>query len=302
MQNHERGGLPTSTRSPSETDQTTEARTMGITRLKEVWHSRKKSSVTKAKETTSQIVYIASGTSGTTHTEAEAYCVANGPALDDVLERKSIDLDEICPGYFRATFNFAHPDKEEEKEDQQPEDPSEWSFDTTGGTTHITTSLGTTKYGTNAPDCKGAIGVVDADTVEGCDIIIPQFRWTEKKVFTTAQMTLAFAKTISELTGTTNNAEFRGWAAGEVLFLGASGSKRGGGNWDVSFTFAMEKNKTGLTIGDITGIDKKGHQYLWVRFAAKKDATNYAMVRQPIAVYVEDVYEESDFDDLNIGA
>lgn len=273
---------------------------MAANQLIEKWRNRNVHSTTKAKETTSQIGYFVKGTADMTHGEAEAFAIANGPVYDGALVRESIDLEDLCPGYMEAVFNFVHPDAPESEDDQQPEDPNEWSFDTGGGQTHITTSLGTTSYGTNAPDCKGAIGVTDADHVEGCDIIVPQFRYTEKKVFTPAQMTLAFAKTISELTGKVNDATFRGWAAGEVLFLGASGRRRGGGNWEVDFSFSMEKNQTGLEIGGITDIDKKGHQYLWVMFTAKKD--QYKLVQHPVAVYVEDVYEEADLSALNLGA
>ncbi|PQO39339.1 hypothetical protein C5Y96_05655 [Blastopirellula marina] len=272
-----------------------------VNSFKEIWHSRKVHSATKAKDSTSQIVYLAIGTTDLTHLEAETYAKTNGPGNDANLLRETIDLDEICPGYFRCTFNFVHPDAPESKDDQQPGDPTEFSFDTSGGQTHITTSLGTTRYGTNPPDCKGAIGVTEPDKVEGVDIIVPQFRFSVKTTVAAAAVTLAFVKTLSERTGTVNDAPFKGWAAGEVLFLGVSGQQRGGGDWDLSFSFAMEKNKTGLQIGDITGIDKKGHQYLWVRFAAQKDAANYALVRRPTAVYVEDVYESTDFGDLGIG-
>lgn len=274
-----------------------------VTGFNETWHNRGVNSTTKAKDSTTTVIYILKGTSDLTHLEAETYAKTNGPAADSNLLRKSIQLDEICPGYFRCKFQFAHPDSDESNDDQQPTDPTEFSFDTSGGTTHLTTSLGTTSYPSsgNTPDFKNAIGVTDSDNVEGVDIIIPQFLYTEKKVFTTAQMTLTFAKTISDLTGTTNDSTFKGWATGEVLFAGASGSKRNGGDWDVTFSFIMEKNVTGLDIGDITGIDKKGHQYLWVLFEPQEDTTAKRLVRRPIAVYVEDVYESGDLSALGIG-
>ena len=60
-------------------------------------------------------------------------------------------------------------------------------------------------------------------------------------------------------------------------------------------------NKTGLTVGDITDIDKKGWEYMWVRYADAEDATAKAIVKKPVAVYVEKVYEEGDFSGLGIG-
>ena len=91
------------------------------------------------------------------------------------------------------------------------------------------------------------------------------------------------------------------FAAGEVLFMGASGSKRGSDDWEITFRFAASPNKTGLTVGDIVGIDKKGWEYMWVRYADAEDAAAKAIVKKPVAVYVEKVYEEGDFSTLGIG-
>jgi len=274
------------------------------TSLVEVWHSRKVRSATKAKESTTEIAYLVIGTTDLSHDTAEAYAKTEGPNVDQDLVRQSIDLDEIRPGYFRAVFRFAHPDNEQAQEEQQPEDASEFSFDTSGNTTHIQVSLNTSSYGVGEetpPEFSGAIKVTDGDSVEGADIVVPTFRYSETKVFTAAQMTVAFAKTISELTGCTNNATFKGWAAGEVLFLGAQGSRKAGGDWTVTFSFLMEKNQTNLDIGDVLNIDKQGHQYLWVRMSPKDDETAKQRVRRPTAVYVETVYEPADFSGLGIG-
>jgi hypothetical protein len=65
-----------------------------------------------------------------------------------------------------------------------------------------------------------------------------------------------------------------------VLFLGASGSQRGTEDWEITFSFAASPNATGLTVGDITGIEpKKGWEYLWVRYADAEDAET--LVKQP---------------------
>ena len=90
-------------------------------------------------------------------------------------------------------------------------------------------------------------------------------------------------------------------AAGECLFLGASGSKRGEEDWEITFRFAASPNRTGITVGDITGIAKKGWEYLWVRYADAEDAAAKALVKKPVAVYVEKVYEDGDFSGLGIG-
>jgi hypothetical protein len=97
-----------------------------------------------------------------------------------------------------------------------------------------------------------------------------------------------------------NDTEFRGRAAGEVLFLGATGAKRGRGDWEITFRFAASPNATGIAIGDITGIAKNGWDYLWVLYEEQEDSTAKALVKYPKAVYVEEVYPEGDFDALEI--
>ena len=52
---------------------------------------------------------------------------------------------------------------------------------------------------------------------------------------------------------------------------------------------------------DITGINKWGWEYLWVRYADAEDATAKALVKRPVAVYVEKVYDVGDFGLLGIG-
>jgi hypothetical protein len=106
------------------------------------------------------------------------------------------------------------------------------------------------------------------------------------------------------VTGTTNSAAFRGFEAGEVLFVGCSGNQewddqKGRGPWSLSYRFVASKNITGDTIGSITGIAKKGHEYLWVRYEDAVDSSS--LIKKPKAVYVNKVYKESNFSSLGIG-
>jgi hypothetical protein len=85
-------------------------------------------------------------------------------------------------------------------------------------------------------------------------------------------------------------------AASEVLFLGASADETTASDFvDITYRFAASPNRTGITVGDITGISKWGWEYLWVRYADAEDATAKAIVKKPVAAYVEKVYEVGDF-------
>jgi hypothetical protein len=177
------------------------------------------------------------------------------------------------------------------------------SFDTTGGTQHITQAYAETKFGTNAPDQQKAIGV-DSNGVNGVDIVVPQLQWQESYDVPNAFVTDAYIRGVSGVTGTTNNAAFRGFEAGEVLFVGCSGSQewdddKGRGPWSLSFRFVASKNVTGETIGDISGVSKKGHEYVWVRY--EESESSNVLIKKPKAVYVNKVYRESSFSALGIG-
>ncbi len=177
---------------------------------------------------------------------------------------------------------------------------STFSFDTGGGTQHLLASLATVgAFGGGAAvgDNGNLIGVTE-DGVEGVDVTVPIYQFSETHFFGDAAITDAYKAKLFALTGRTNNATFRGLAAGECLFLGASGSKRGNGLWEITFKFAGSPNRTNFAIGDITGINKKGWEYLWVRFARGKSATLNRYTQYPVSAYVEKVYEEGDFADL----
>ena len=151
------------------------------------------------------------------------------------------------------------------------------SIDTTGGTLLRTVAISETRYGTGAADFKGAIDVQDG-VAQGVEIVIPALKINVRARIASQYITspAAYANIIAELTGTTNlNAEFGGaYAAGELLFLGASGEIVGN-DPTLTFSFAASKNITGLTIGGISGVAKTGHQYLWCEHHKRSTLTLY---------------------------
>lgn len=192
------------------------------------------------------------------------------------------------------------------------------SFDTGGGTQHITQSLPVGqdesldfefRFPGGAANQSGAIGV-DGDSVNGVDIVVPALTWTETYDVPHQFITADYIKTLSKLTGTVNNAAFRTFPAGEVLFLGASGSQewdsdKGEGPWNLSFKFSQSPNagagKTlpALSIGDISNIAKDGHDYMWIRYEDSVNANT--LVKRPKAVYVNRVYRRENFGQLGLG-
>lgn len=179
---------------------------------------------------------------------------------------------------------------------QQQQQTGSWdfSFDTTGGTIHITQSKETTgKYPTSGADKNeghdGAIGV-DGDQIHGTEIVIPALRLTVSYKHPAGVVTIAHAKLLASLTGVVNSTKFLTFDAGEILFLGAQGSDGTNSEAQVQYQFAASQNATGLTIGGISGVAKKGHEYLWIQY--KDDTSNGKPVKKPYWVSVERVYEQ----------
>jgi hypothetical protein len=212
------------------------------------------------------------------------------------------------------------------------------SFDTGGGTQHLTQGYAVgqreldfesegegfapileRRFPATGPDQEGAIGV-DGDSVAGVDVVVPQLQWTETYDVPSTYVTAAYIRSVATLTGTTNTAAFRGFYPGEVLFLGASGNQewdeeKGDGPWSLSFKFTASPNAgptynatTGsrtdsvepITVGSITGIEKRGHEYLWVRYESDVEGTS--LLKKPKMVYVNKVYRDGDFSGLGIGS
>jgi hypothetical protein len=169
-------------------------------------------------------------------------------------------------GLYLGTASYAPPDK------QKDTNESTFSFDTSGAKFKITQAIAQTKYPTTAADAHGVIGA-SSEKVEGVEIDIPQYAFKEVHYLPDSMVTLTYRGLIYRLTGRVCNAPFKGCEAGEGLFLGASGQKRGRGDWEITFGFAASPNVTGLTIGTITGINKKGWEYLWTRYQTKAIGT-----------------------------
>ncbi|MEW6249190.1 MAG: hypothetical protein AB1716_00960 [Planctomycetota bacterium] len=255
--------------------------------------------VTTGQNPSVELRYVIRGTNE--DVEARTALLAGSPAMYDpwgggllFLPRDTVTVQPVGDMLWEGIVRYGPVPQTQE---------STFTFDTGGGTQHVTHSLATVaRYappGKTAPDFKGAIGVT-ADSVEGVDITVPVYQFAETHYLPDSVVTPAYKLTLFALTGKVNSAAFKGFAAGEVLFLGAAGSRRGSGDWEITFRFAGSPNVTNLTIGDITGINKKGWEYLWVRYQDTEDTAAKALVKRPIAAYIEQVYSYGDLNLLGI--
>ena len=191
-----------------------------------------------------------------------------------------------------------------------------WAFSTTGGTKKITQAIahvGSWGVLQNAnylppPDHQGTIGVDEDGNVEGCEIVIPQFKWTETWQLPVSMVPWNYADLCEALTGTVCDAYFRGRGPGRVRFDGAEGmqSSKSSNIVELTYSFASGQDVTGLTIGNCQAADgtlpqKGAWQYLWIEYQTTADTTAKRRAKQPRTVHVEQVYYAQDFSQLGLG-
>jgi len=214
----------------------------------EKWESRE---TTLGEESSVDLLYTIRGTDD--DVAAGAALMAASPVLYGGLIRQGTHIERIAESAWEGSVRYG-------KLDPPDTGDSSFSFDTGGGTEHVTQALATVgtyaALGQSAPDFKGAIGVTP-DSVAGVDITVPVYNFSETHYLDTATVTAAYKAALFALTGTVNNASFKGFAAGEVLFQGASGSLRSQDDWEISFKFAASPNVTGLVVGESPASTKK---------------------------------------------
>lgn len=180
------------------------------------------------------------------------------------------------------------------------------TFNLVGGTTHITQALETTSHvpsGETVVDIKRTIGLdLKTGQVRGLDVFAPVLDFTRTAQFPNHVVTDAYIDDLYTLTGRTNNASFKGRAAGEILFKGARGSKRGQEMWEIAFEFAYSPNEIAISIGNgITVAEKKGWEYLDILYKDGTDSIGGKLIQIPAQANIHKVFKDGDFSKLKIG-
>lgn len=193
-----------------------------------------------------------------------------------------------------------------------------YSFDLTAETEHITQSKRTISEGAlpgfGLPDTKQAIGLVQgpdgARRIEGVDVFVPKMDWS--RTVARATVTRDYIRTLRGLVGKKNNATFYGSAAGEVLYLGASGQHNGQG-WSITHKFSEKENITNLILAPdpadptnpaaanaLVVTSAKGWDYTWVGY--KNEVADNEVAPRPVFFKVEEVYPDGNFANIGIGS
>lgn len=167
----------------------------------------------------------------------------------------------------------------------------EISFRSTGGTVHIVSSKQMiAKYGAGAPDT-----VIIGQDGAGAEITVPVQLRSYTFNFDKGIVTESAMDYWEDLTGIVCSVPWHGRPAGEVLFLGAEGRTTisADSNSSVTFQMAMSRNRTGLTIGAITGIAKQGQDLIDIH--TKTEVIAGQDTQKEKFVYIQRVYERLNF-------
>jgi hypothetical protein len=227
------------------------------------------------------------------------------PDIYDGLFRNGIGREWLQGGYYYLNANFTAVGQAEPPPPLQPGDPERITWDTTGGVTvrrthaPLVASYAGPGAPVGAPNHGSAINVTD-EGPQGVDIEVGGGLLRIESVITTAQASTAYGKRLQAWSKKyTNDRNFRGFSAGEVRFMGGTMTERADGYWDLVRVFEVSENETGLVVAGVTGVAKKGHEYVWVQSQKKEDATNKAVVDEVVAVYVHEVFPQKNFDLLD---
>lgn len=216
------------------------------------------------------------------------------------LESVEIDSRENATTY---KVNAIYKKETSSSDDDDDDDPETTvSFDCGGGSKHMTHSLRQTRaFGTK--DAGGAIGWNGKSGSEmeitGIDIPTAQLRETYTRVMKLSRISTSFKRNVAALVGKVNSGGFKGWSAGEVMFLGMSYScpDKRSTKVSVAFNFAIQPNESGARVGG-KSVSKKGFEYVWA--LSKTSAENGAPKAEVEAIYVDQVCEYASFGALGL--
>lgn len=275
------------------------------TRVEEAYSERDQKVDSEGKVTEIEIPYLVFEAMDEDVALSAARSTASARSVSGMLLDSLEVMERINADTWKVKAIYANDDGETEVDDSGEEETVSFAFDTGGGTMHLNQSLKTiSKSPNDAPDFNGAIEVDNEGNINGVDVTMPVLNFTETHTMNGSKVTTSYKKTVASLTGTVNRSSFRGFAAGEVLFLGASGTKRSkkaNAPWEITFRFAVSPNQSSLEVGKLKVSSKKGWDYLWVRYADKVAENKKNVIKEPSAAYVEQVYPLGDFGNLGLG-
>lgn len=136
------------------------------------------------------------------------------------------------------------------------------------------------------------------DGPEGVEVLRPSAGFGEKWILAPGTVDAAWVKAMSKIVGKVNNAEFRGFAAGELLLLGIQARSRADGSYEADYEWSVRPNIDSQSIAGVTVTNVQGHWYVWVK--TRRRVVSGEVRHQATHVVVDRVYEYADYGDLDL--
>lgn len=225
------------------------------------------------------------------------------PGYLDNLKISEYEINEVKGGgAYTYDVNYVKMSDAEYGDMTNVSAPAKYSFDTSGGTANMKQALNTRDSFSildPPPNMNNGINW-DGEQFNGVDVVAANIIEGQSLTVAEGKFTTDYKRKLAELTGTVNDADFKGWKKGEVLFLGASASDASDGYVDINFKFAISPNETNISFAGFGIAEKRGWEYAWALYEEKNEE-NKPILPLAIAVYVNQVYKEMDFKDLGLG-
>lgn len=226
---------------------------------------------------TATVSYIVEGTEDDITACTSAYEFA--PDEFSEIPKKSASVAErLTESAWKIEVNYGSESKSSSGDSGSEDDEATMNFDCSAGTKHMTQAIEQTCVYAGSGESKDSsdeasavpIGWNGKDGSEseaaGVDVSIGELRETYTKTMSKSKVTgTSWKRKVAELVGKVNSGSFKGWNAGEVMFLGCSYSapSKGSKKVSVSFHFAIRLNESKATVAGQNIGSKKGFEYLW---------------------------------------
>ena len=170
-----------------------------------------------------------------------------------------------------------------------------------------TVSLGRVESYGDIPTYGGLIDVQESGdgTMEprGISVYIPTGTMTITHWFKKSQWTTRLRNKIAYRRCRYNSDTFRGFAHGELLFVGETVSYQDDDKYvEVQFKFLISENSDDIEVGKFSGIHKRGWQGMWCKYAknVKTVGGKKYQVLEPQGVAIEKIYRACSFEELGL--
>lgn len=259
------------------------------------------------------VYYIVTGTES--EETACSQCYASAPATFAGIDKKSVSMSErLTQNSWKVEVRYGSETSSGGSSDSGDEDDEPTvNFDCSAGTKHVTQAISQTCVYAGSGETKESSSEAAAVPIgwngkdgsgseaAGVDISIGELRETYTKTFSRSKVTgTGWKRKVAELVGKVNSGSFKGWSAGEVMFLGCSYSAplSGSKKVNVSFHFAIHLNESNAVVAGEKIGSKKGFEYLWAM--TDDEVKDGERVRKVKKIYKAEVCDTDGFSSLGI--